>query len=168
MSSGERRPSATRSLLSLLVSVDEEYVLAGSVPEAGVCLGHQNMLVSAVSIEAGSSIGRNDPPVPALIVAPLLATGFRLADGLELSSSSRHSHGKKPTANDRAAERPHGATSCARGDVFPCTVEPRGHLAEMMPRDADAGEGPLRGRAVGGRGGMIRMDDGSLIPSRYC
>ncbi len=82
-------------------------MLAGPVPEAGVCLGYQNMLVSAVSIETESRIGRNDPPVLAFVLAPLLAAGFRLADGLELSSSSRHSHGRKRTANDRAAERPH-------------------------------------------------------------
>jgi len=143
-------------------------VLAGPVPEAGVCLGYQNMLVSAISIEAGTSIGRDDPPVFASVVTTFLAAGFRLANGLELSSSSRHSHGKKPTANDRGAERPHGATSCARGDVFPCTVEPRGHLAEMMPRDADAGEGPWGPRGGWARGGMIRMDHGGLIPSRYC
>src|SRR5438477_13114442 len=87
-----------------------------------------DMLVSAVSIEPRNSIGCNDPPVLAFVVAPLLPTGFRLADGLELSSSSRHSHGRKRTANDKAAERPHGASWCARGDIFPCTVEPRGHL----------------------------------------
>jgi hypothetical protein len=79
----------------------------------------------------------------ASVVTPFLAAGFRLADGLELSSSSRHSHGKKPTANDRAAERPHGATSCARGDVFPCTVEPRGHLAQIDAARCGRGGRPL-------------------------